>query len=274
MIKEIRITNLDELLPLFTEQEYREDLHRNRSSYIYRGLPDSSFKMKTSLARNCKGLKQRLEPAILENFAKYAVIGDPSIAQSVWRQMIEGQHNGLPTRLLDWTHSALVGLHFATSEEDLEQMDKHDCCVWRIDMSEMVNLLPGRYQQLIDSKEATIFSVDDLAAITGNSLMQYDDDMEDKAMVILEPPSINQRIVNQYSFFAVVPMKITDIEDFLEKRTERTVKYVIEAKLRWRVRDMLDQLNMSERIVYPGLGGLSKWIARHYYVMEGVPPQA
>ena len=53
---------------------------------------------------------------------------------------------------------------------------------------------------------------------------------------------------------------------FLDKNTKDTVKYVIDKKLRWRVRDMLDQLNMSERIVYPGLEGLSKWIARHYYV--------
>ena len=85
-------------------------------------------------------------------------------------------------------------------------------------------------------------------------------------MVIIEPPSINQRIVNQYSFFSLVPMQMTDIEGFLDEHTENTVKYIIKADLRWRVRDMLDQLNMSERIVYPGLDGLSKWIARHYYV--------
>ena len=85
-------------------------------------------------------------------------------------------------------------------------------------------------------------------------------------MIIIEPPSINQRIVNQYSFFSLVPMEMTDIEKFLDERTEKTIKYVIRADLRWRVRDMLDQTNISERIVYPGLDGLSKWIARHYYV--------
>ena len=101
MIKEIIISDLNELMQIIAEQEYREDLDRNRSSYLYRGMPNSSFKMETSLHRNCKQLQKELEPAILENFAKYAVLGDPTIAESVWRQMILGQHYGLPTRL--WT---------------------------------------------------------------------------------------------------------------------------------------------------------------------------
>ena len=265
MIKEIEISNLDDLTQLITEQEYRTDLDRFRSSYLYRGMPDSSFKMETSLYRNCKHLQKQLEPAILENFAKYAVIGDPTIAESVWRQMILGQHYGLPTRLLDWTHSALVGLHFATAEDNMALMEEHDCMVWRIDMSEMLSLLPNRYQDIVNRKQSTIFSVDMLLE-AADSLAEYDSDMGDHAMVIIEPPSINQRIVNQYSFFSIVPMDMPDIEGFLDTHTNNTIKYIIRADLRWRVRDMLDQLNMSERIVYPGLDGLSKWIARHYYV--------
>ena len=179
--------------------------------------------------------------------------------------MILGQHYGLPTRMLDWTHSALVGLHFATAEDNLALMEKHDCMVWRIDMNEMTTLLPARYQEIVNRKQSTIFSVDMLLE-AADSLAEYDSDMGDEAMVIIEPPSINQRIVNQYSFFSLIPMEMTDIESFLDRRTENTVKYVIKADLRWRVRDMLDQLNMSERIVYPGLDGLSRWIARHYYV--------
>ena len=70
----------------------------------------------------------------------------------------------------------------------------------------------------------------------------------------------------QYSFFSLVPMGMTDIEKYLDEYTCNTVKYVIDRQLRWRVRDMLDSLNISERLLYPGLEGLSKWIARHYYV--------
>ena len=135
-------------------------------------------------------------------------------------------------------------------------------------MAEMVAHLPQKYRNIVESQEVTIFSVDTLAEATGNSLKQYDKDMGDSAMVVMEPPSINQRIVNQYSFFSVVPMAIDDIEDFLNRKTENTIKYIINKDLRWRIRDMLDQLNMSERIVYPGLPGLCKWISRHYYVRD------
>ena len=268
MIKEVRITTLEELLPIFTEQEYRKDLDRNRSPFVYRGMCNASWKMYTSLERNCKDKQALLEPAILENFAKYAINDDPNICTSVWRQMIVGQHYGLPTRLLDWTQSSLVALNFSVTEENLAEMDKHDCAVWRINMSELIKKLPTHYQEAVNRKNSTIFTVDMLKDLTGNNLKQYDQDMGEGAMVIIEPPSINQRIINQYSFFAVVPMGIHDIEKFLDDHTEDTVKYVIDKNLRWRVRDMLDQLNMSERIVYPGLDGLSRWIARRYFVKK------
>jgi hypothetical protein len=267
MIKEVRITTLEELMPLISEQKYRPELDRNRSPYVYRGMPNTDFRMITSLRRNCKTLEKLLEPSILNNFAKYAVIEDATVTHSVWRQMIMGQHYGLPTRLLDWTHSALVGLHFAVNEDNLETMADHDCMVWRIDMSELNALLPEEYRGVLRENKAEVFSVSMLSSLA-DSLSKYDEDMGSNAMVVVEPPSIDSRIVNQYAFFTVVPMGMDDVERFLDEHTENTVKYVIDKDLRWRVRDMLDQLDISERIAYPGLDGLSKWIARHYFVKD------
>ena len=214
MIREVRITSVEELIPLLSDQRYRPELRRNRCNYVYRGMPNIDYKMTTSLRRNCKGLERTLEPAILKNFAKYAVIEDPSVANSVWRQMILGQHHGLPTRLLDWTHSALVALHFAVTEDNLENMAEHDCMVWRIDIDELHSLLPEKYQSVMRRNKAEVFSVDMLAQAAG-SLSEYDADMGQEAMVVIEPPSINQRIVNQYAFFSVIPLDMEDVERFL-----------------------------------------------------------
>jgi len=267
MIKTIEISTIEDVLPLITEQEYRPDLDRNRSLYLYRGMTDSSFELFTSLSRNCKDAKKELEPCILSNFTKYGALEDPLIEKSVWRQMILGQHHGLPTRLLDWSQSPLIALHFATAENNLDDMDDHDCVIWRIDIKELHAMLPGRYKKVLSDNQTSVFTVNMLNSVT-TSLEQYDEDMQDKSMVVIEPPSIDPRIVNQYSFFAIVPNAVDNIEEFFDKYTSNTVKFIIKKELRWRIRDMLDQQNISERIIYSGLDGLSKWLGRHYFVRD------
>lgn len=181
--------------------------------------------------------------------------------------MTIGQHHGLPTRLLDWTHSTLVALHFATTEGNMDDLDKKDCAVWRIDAREINKKLPQVYRDSLDSKHTFVYYVNHLNSIV-KDISKYDDDMGDKSFVVVEPPSIDQRIVNQYSFFTVMPNGIKDIEKFLDENTENTVKYEIDKSLKWDIRDILDQLNMNERMIYPGKDGIAKWLARHYFVKQ------
>lgn len=267
MINEVRIKTIDGVKDLLFEQQRNEPTGRYRSTYVYRGVSNSEFGLSTSLARNCKGLSKQLEPHLLDNFIKYVRIEDPLIDESIWRAMIIGQHYGLPTRLLDWTPSTLIALHFANSEGNLNDLSEHDCAVWRIDVKEINSKLPDKYKEALNSKSTFIFSVNLLSSIV-DDISDYDDDMQDKALVTVEPPSLDQRIVNQYSFFTVVPSAITDMEAFLDANTERTFKYVIDSSLRWDLRDILDQLNMNERIIYPGKEGIARWLGRHYFVRD------
>lgn len=146
-------------------------------------------------------------------------------------------------------------------------MDQHDSVLWKIDIEEFNSLLPINYSVALNREKAYLFTIEMLSKIV-NDLDEYDNDMQDNAMVLLEPPSIDQRIINQYSYFSIIPSQIQDIEYFLDAKTFKTEKYVIDRHLCWRVRDMLDQMNINERIVYPGLDGLSSWLKRHYYVKQ------
>ena len=259
------IDTIDGIKDLIFEQTYNEAIDRTRSSYFYRGMRNADYELVTSLQRNCKDASEELEQPLLENFINYVRNEDPTINESIWKAMVIGQHYGLPTRLLDWTHSTLVALHFANAEDNLDKLAQRNCVVWRIDLRDLNRSLPQKYKDYLERKNTFVFPLDGLTEIASD-LPQYDADMGEHAMVCFEPPSIDQRIANQYSFFSAVPSGIDDLETFLNEHTDNTVKYIIDKRLRWELRDILDQFNINERMILPGKTGIAKWLARHYYV--------
>lgn len=144
-------------------------------------------------------------------------------------------------------------------------MEAHDAVVWKIDIDELNELLPENYKELLDKEHAKLFTTEMLKTVAKNT-SEYDDAMKSDSMVLLEPFSSDQRIINQYSYFSILPREIVNLEDFFEKNTCNTVKYILDKSIKWHIRDMLDQCNINERTVYPGLDGIAMWLKRHYYV--------
>jgi len=246
---------LDELY----EGSWNPSLQRFRSPYAFRGLADADHSLSSSLVRLAGGADiRRLETALLRNFSKYAH-AESSYADSVWDWLALGQHRGLPTRLLDWTYSPLVALHFVT--ESPEDMDR-DGVVWCVNFVEANKKLPARLKRIMLREGSETLTVDMLN--TFGTLAEFDRLARTPFLVFMEPPAIDRRILNQFALFSLMSSPTAEMGEWLDRHPTLCRRVVVPAELKWEIRDKLDQANVNERILFPDLDGLSRWLTRYY----------
>jgi hypothetical protein len=238
-------------------------IHRHRSPYIFRGVSGRTYDLQTSLQRHLGDSSispGRLERAMLRNFRKYAH-RDASPGDSFWNWLSVAQHHGLPTRLLDWTFSPYVAVFFSTDEVDKFDVDG---AVWCVHTGVVRDSLPPDWRRAIDEEHAWLFDVrmldklaPDLAALevafANNPLLTF-----------FEPPSLDDRIVNQSGMFSVMSSPVARVDTWLSEHPLSYRRLIIPAGLKAEIRDKLDMMNLTERVLYPGLDGLAKWLKRHY----------
>ena len=263
-IQEQRVSSWTELHEALFADAWQDDLRRFRSNFAFRGRADAAETLETSLLR-LGGDASALEGQLLRNFRKYAPRSEvPS--DSVWNWLALAQHHGLPTRLLDWTYSPYVALHFATV--DLLAYDR-DGVVWCVDFVRAHELVPRELRRELEREGANLFTVELLARGAGDELGDLDGLARDAFALFLEPPSLDDRIVNQYALFSLMSSPAARLDEWLYERGELARRIVIPAELKWEVRDKLDQANVTERVLFPGLDGLSAWLKRYYLPRGG-----
>jgi hypothetical protein len=258
-VHELRVSSWTELHEVLFGDSWQEELRRHRSNYAYRGRALASEGLETSLQR-LDGDPTALEAPLVRSFRRYARRGDVPY-DSTWNWLALAKHHGLPTRLLDWTYSPYVALHFAT-----EALDRYgeDGVVWTVDYVRAHELLPRPLRDVLRDEGANVFTAEMIDRVARRErdldALAEDDDF----VLFLEPPSLDDRIVNQYALFSLMSGADASLDEWVERHGDVMRKIVVPAQLKWEVRDKLDQANVTERVLFPGLDGLSAWLRRYY----------
>ena len=250
-----------ELLEQLYEGSWNPDLRRFRAPYAFRGLASATHHLSNSLVRLAAGHPDvsTLELSMLRNFRKYAHEQTASGVDTIWHWLAVAQHHGLPTRLVDWTYSPLVALHFATERvRDFQQ----DGVVWCVNFVQANTMLPKRLRAILDEEHSDTFTVDMLGEF--KTLRAFDALAREPFVLFLEPPSLDLRILNQFALFSLMPSPSAGLDEWIDAHPDLCRRIVVPAELKWEVRDKLDQANINERTLFPGLDGLSRWLERYY----------
>lgn len=256
-MQETVIRSWDELQSAIFEGVWDQTILRFRDNCVYRGMSNRDWGLIPSLNRACAH-DMTLEKQMLRSFKKYGY-ADLLHVSSFWQLLAMAQQYGLPTRLLDWTYSPLVAAHFATEDQEAYDRDGVIYCA-RIDR--INRQLPPSLQGMLSAERANIFTMDmmdrigeDFDALSRVSSTPY--------ALFFEPASAVNRIANQYALFSLCSDPAVAIDDLpVDEGAFRRIVIASEAKLE--IRDKLDYINISERMIYPGLDGVCKWITRRY----------
>jgi hypothetical protein len=227
-----------------------------RATLVYRGS-SAGRRLESQLLRRGEAYAGR-EAHILGAFRRYAHRSGRA-DWSEWEWLALAQHHGLPTRLLDFTFSPLIALHFATRSKPDEPG-----LLWAVDYQRVHRQVPGKLRRLLDRSDAKLFSTEQLAGVAP-SLGDFDSMAEGEDFAIFwEPPSIDERIINQSAVFSLMSSPTARFGDWLRNQPDCGRVLSLSPRAKGETRKHLDLAGITERLLFPDLSGLAAWVARYY----------
>jgi hypothetical protein len=173
-----------------------------------------------------------------------------------WEWYFLMQHYGLPTRLLDWSESSLVGLFFAVNVFNGFGDWGQDAAVWMIDPWRVNKWSTNRHEVFrYNDKKMRRYLTEELFAA---------DNLPKKPAAIM-PPHNSRRLAAQRGMFTIHGSTRKPLEEQLPKTSKaQCAKIVIPKKQVAQVRRSLRTAGVTDATMFPELGYLCLDICRSW----------
>lgn len=173
-----------------------------------------------------------------------------------WDLLFLMQHHGLPTRLLDWTESFAIALHFAL------QGNGGDVDIWMLDPY-LLNRRTLRAARLIVDPADIFDAEEDFEGSYFEYFILPSKKPEWEQVVAIYPRRHNPRLASQAGVFTLhsdfTPLEVTDLPGL--------TRFTLVAGATAETREILEVLGINEYTIFPDLDGLGRMLRRRF------PPQ-
>jgi hypothetical protein len=227
----------------------------------FRGQSDASKSLRPKLYRGSspdRGLRT-LEDEFRQEFAVRAPSLSLERPQNSWELYFLMQHSGAPTRLLDWTESALIALYFAVRSKSGTEDEKKDAAVWILE--------PWKLNEYVVQKKEVI-APGALPGPNNKDVKTYEpwlpepfaESMLPNLPAAVYPTHFQRRISSQRSCFSVHGSRPDGFDELPEKATPFLQKIVIPHSATQEIEKRLAVAGVDELTIFPDLDGLGRWL--------------
>lgn len=211
---------------------------------LFRGHRCEEWALVPSVARD-NFISRSDESKMLEEFTRRALphtASIPALSRTDWLAI--AQHHGMPTRLLDWTGSALMALWFAV-EKSAEATSS--AAVW---------VLPYTVDDFLDDDEKAPFGL--------------------HKTVLVKPRHVTSRITAQDGWFTLHKSGRSDASGSLFISLDNNLGYrerlryvTVPAESFGQIRFELATAGITAAVIYPDLGGIAQYVTwAHKYSQD------
>lgn len=204
---------------------------------------------------------REIEDELRQEFAVRAPSFGTERPQNSWEWYFLMQHCGAPTRLLDWTESALIALYFAVKGK--VDASASDAVVWILEPWKLNELAVGLEEVIAPGAVESGMVAKDADEYKPWLPDRYSEprDLTKQFPVAVYPAHFSRRISSQHSCFTVHGSDKNGFEHLPDGVLQYLRKVVIPGANAHEIETSLSVAGIDEVTIYPDLDGLGRWLA-------------